>query len=212
MATALTIARAYQHSFETHPNTTLAITGGCLNALGDFVAQVSQNTWRKEHEEYRRYDFARSLRFFCYGFTISPLMGRWNRFLESRFPLRTMHIKRGRLSSKISLKGLTKRVACDQLIVAPIGLAIFLGSMGIMEARSPRQIRDKFKDLYQTVLIANWKVWPAAQFINFRYTPPAYRVPFSQACGVFWTLYLSIMNSEEDKKDKENAARETLSS
>ena len=35
--------------------------------------------------------------------------------------------------------------------------------MGIMEARSPRQIRDKFKDLYQTALIANWKVWPAAQ-------------------------------------------------
>lgn len=46
MATALTIARAYQHSFESHPNITLAITGGCLNALGDFVAQVSQNTVR----------------------------------------------------------------------------------------------------------------------------------------------------------------------
>jgi len=213
MAAAFTIARAYQHSFESHPNTTLAIIGGCLNAFGDVVAQVSQNTWRKEHEEYRRYDFARSLRFFCYGFTISPLMGRWNRFLESRFPLRTMHIKRGRLSSKISLKGLTKRVACDQLIMAPIGLAIFLGSMGIMEARSPWQIRDKFKDLYQTALIANWKVWPAAQFINFRYTPPAYRVPFSQVCGVFWTLYLSILNSEEDRKqDKESAARKTLSS
>ena len=35
--------------------------------------------------------------------------------------------------------------------------------MGIMEARSPRQIREKFKDLYQTALIANWKVWPVAQ-------------------------------------------------
>lgn len=32
-----------------------------------------------------------------------------------------------------------------------------------MEARSPRQIGDKFKDLYQTALFANWKVWPAAQ-------------------------------------------------
>lgn len=39
---ALTIARAYQHSFDTHPNSTLAITGGCLNAFGDFVAQISQ--------------------------------------------------------------------------------------------------------------------------------------------------------------------------
>jgi protein Mpv17 len=44
MATALTIARVYQHSFDSHPNITLAITGGCLNALADVVAQVSQNT------------------------------------------------------------------------------------------------------------------------------------------------------------------------
>ena len=35
--------------------------------------------------------------------------------------------------------------------------------MGVMEARSPRQIQEKFKDLYQTALIANWKVWPVAQ-------------------------------------------------
>ena len=41
--------------------------------------------------------------------------------------------------------------------------------MGMMEARSPRQIRDKFKDLYQTVLIANWKVWPAAQVSSANY-------------------------------------------
>ena len=46
MAAALTIARAYQHSFESHPNTTLAITGGCLNTLADVVAQVSQNIVR----------------------------------------------------------------------------------------------------------------------------------------------------------------------
>lgn len=37
----------------------------------------------------------------------------------------------------------------------------------MMEARSPRQIREKFKDLYQTALIANWKVWPIAQVSLF---------------------------------------------
>lgn len=48
MAAALTIARAYQHSFESHPNTTLALTGGCLNTLADVVAQVSQNIVRPD--------------------------------------------------------------------------------------------------------------------------------------------------------------------
>ena len=37
--------------------------------------------------------------------------------------------------------------------------------MGIMERRSPRQIGDRFRDLYRTVLLANWKVWPLAQVI-----------------------------------------------
>lgn len=37
------LARVYQQSFNTRPNITLALTGGCLNALGDIVAQVAQN-------------------------------------------------------------------------------------------------------------------------------------------------------------------------
>ena len=41
---ALTLARVYQHSFHAYPNWTLGITGGCLSALGDVVAQVTQYT------------------------------------------------------------------------------------------------------------------------------------------------------------------------
>ena len=33
------------------------------------------------------------------------------------------------------------------------------------------------------------------QFINFRFIPLPYRVPFQQTSGVFWTLYLSLLNS-----------------
>ncbi|CAA7264712.1 unnamed protein product [Cyclocybe aegerita] len=206
MAVALT--RAYQHSFDAHPNFTLALTGGCFNALGDIVAQVAQNTLGEtEPQDRRGYDGARTLRFFCYGLAISPIMGRWNAFLERRFPLRSW--KRG----KVSFTALSKRVACDQLIMAPIGLGLFLGSMGVMEARSPGQIGERFKDLYRTALLANWKVWPLAQLVNFRYMPLPYRVPFAQSCGVFWTLYLSILNSEEDKKqDRQYAMRKTVDS
>ena len=42
-------------------------------------------------------------------------------------------------------------------------LAVFLGSMGVMEGRDGAHIRGKYKDLYRPALIANWKVWPAAQ-------------------------------------------------
>ncbi|PPQ97163.1 hypothetical protein CVT26_000426 [Gymnopilus dilepis] len=182
---ALTLARAYQHSFDTHPNITLAVTGGSLNALGDVVAQLAQLKLgtHKHGDLPRKYDVAR------------PFMGRWNALLERRFPLRLPGN-----TSRISYKALGKRVASDQLVMAPAGLVFFIGAMGAMEGRNLGQIRQRYKDIFPTALLANWKVWPLAQLINFRYMPLPYRVPFIQTCGVFWTLYLSLLNSEEDIK------------
>lgn len=68
--------------------------------------------------------------------------------------------------------------------------------MGVMERRTTPQIKQKFSDLYTPALITNWQVWPIAQLINFRFMPLPYRVPFQSTCGVFWTLYLSIINSK----------------
>lgn len=233
---AITLARAYQHSFEARPNITLAIAGGSLTALGDCVAQLSERTLGKQREtgDVQPYDFIRTGRFFFYGLAISPFLGRWNAFLESRFPLyirphsaqysrnlRTLRTRGGQwteeatiLSSegesaankgRLSWAALTKRVAADQLIMAPIGLTLFIGSMGILEGRTKDQIKEKYRDLFGEAMLANWKVWPLAQMINFRFMPLPYRVPFSQTCGVFWTLYLSMLNSREDIIQDEHA-------
>lgn len=182
----------------------------------------------KQTSENKPYDIVRTARFFAYGATISkchlgpfivndeliyaapgPFLGRWNAFLESRFPL---HLRRSishrsnaagglirpaeaTAAPKVSWRQLIKRVAADQLIMAPVGLALFIGSMGMMEGRTRSQIKEKYKDMYGDAIVANWKVWPIAQTVNFRYMPLPYRVPFSQACGVLWTLYLSMLNS-----------------
>ena len=42
-------------------------------------------------------------------------------------------------------------------------LSIFLSSMGVMEGRDVKHIRARFEDIYRPALLANWKVWPAAQ-------------------------------------------------
>ena len=35
--------------------------------------------------------------------------------------------------------------------------------MGVMEGRDIKHIRGRFEDIYRPALLANWKVWPAAQ-------------------------------------------------
>ncbi|KAG6371658.1 hypothetical protein JVT61DRAFT_9372 [Boletus reticuloceps] len=202
MATTVTLARTYQYFFYTHPNRTLALTCGTLNAFGDVVAQFTQNSLAQDHQHRPGWDPTRTLRFFCFGIGISPILGRWNLFLERKFPLRR------RCTHRVSFKALSKRVAADQLIMAPLGLAIFVGSIGIMEGRTKNQMRDKYADMYTTALLTNWKIWPLAQLVNFRFMPLPYRIPFQSACGVFWTLYLSILNAKEgEKQDREAAMR-----
>lgn len=95
---AITILRAYQHSFDTRPNLTLSLTGGTLNAVGDAVAQVTQGVvgfssplssltavmlifgpffqMQKDKKDQNRmtFDVQRNLRFFCYGMAISALL------------------------------------------------------------------------------------------------------------------------------------------
>ncbi|KAI0762617.1 hypothetical protein C8Q74DRAFT_1207785 [Fomes fomentarius] len=203
------LARAYQQSFEARPYYTLAITNGALSAVGDVVAQFTQ---RFRQEENRRhdsgYDVLRTMRFFAFGFGMGALIGRWNFFLERNFPLRPSGANN---QGKVSLHALARRVGADQLFMAPIGLVLFIGSMGIMEGRDAKHIGQRYKDLYKPVLLANWQVWPVAQLINFRYMPLPYRVPFQSTCGLFWTLYLSLLNAKESQlQEREDQLSRTL--
>ena len=86
---SIALARAYQQSFEAHPHCTLAIAGAALTALGDAVAQLSQyivrfifelhlftltfqkTTSSNEHRAGFHYDIPRTLRFFCFGASMS---------------------------------------------------------------------------------------------------------------------------------------------
>ncbi|CCM02191.1 uncharacterized protein FIBRA_04270 [Fibroporia radiculosa] len=208
--TSITLARAYQQSFEHHPYGTLAITNGALNALGDIIAQMTEKFSGPQRRHWQ-YDVLRTFRFFAFGVGMGPLIGRWNFFLERHFPLRFQSSALASNTERVSMRALSKRVGADQLIMAPIGLSIFIGSMGIMEGRDGPHIQRKYTDLLVPVLITNWKVWPIAQLINFRYMPLPYRVPFQSTCGIFWTLYLSILNSKESEvQQREDAFRKTL--
>ncbi|EJT97946.1 hypothetical protein DACRYDRAFT_24860 [Dacryopinax primogenitus] len=196
--------RLYNDSFNRNPSRTLMITNGVLTAFADTVAQYAEMLFSKDDNSStaRHYDPFRTLRFFAFGFGMGPLLGRWNMFLEHTFPLRSV----GGKISTVSMSSLAKRVICDQIIMAPVGLVIFTGSMGVMEGKTLEQIKKKYKDMYWSALIANWQVWPAAQLINFRYMPLPYRVPFQATLGVFWSLYLSLLNARASKNQNEEVA------
>lgn len=66
----------YSRSFERRPLLTLALTNGCLMALGDFSAQALATP--ALNATLPPYDYLRTARFLTYGAAWGPLSGMWN--------------------------------------------------------------------------------------------------------------------------------------
>jgi len=135
------------------------------------------------------FDFERTIRFMSYGFLMSPIQHRWFGFLSKTFPIQ-----------KIGSPWIPalKRVAFDQFLFAPAGLAAFFTYMTLAEGGGKRAVQRKFQDVYVPALKANFLIWPTVQIINFRVMPIQFQIPFVSTVGIAWTAYLSLTNSAEE--------------
>ncbi|GJN87928.1 hypothetical protein Rhopal_000883-T1 [Rhodotorula paludigena] len=87
---------------------------------------------------------------------------------------------------------LLRRIAADQVFMAPISFIVFLVCMGMMEFLTPSEIFIKVENSLWPILIANWKIWPFVQIVMFLYIPLKYRVPLSGVVNLMWTIFLSL--------------------
>lgn len=59
---------------------------------------------------------------------------------------------------QISIYALFQRVFADQLFMAPVGLAIFISTMAILEGLEWDDIVERYKRLYLPILLVNWQM------------------------------------------------------
>ncbi|MCJ1413327.1 hypothetical protein MMC19_007432 [Ptychographa xylographoides] len=134
------------------------------------------------------FDFERLTRFMGYGFMMSPVQYHWFGFLNRSFPI----------TKTAMFVPAMKRVALDQLMFAPVGLACFFTFMTLAEGGGRRAVTRKFQDVYLPALKANFMLWPGVQLINFRLMPVRFQIPFVSTVGIAWTAYLSLTNSSDE--------------
>lgn len=97
----------------------------------------------------------------AYGFLMAPVQHKWFGFLSATFPL----------TKTAAMVPALKRVAFDQFLFAPAGLAAFFTFMTVAEGGGKRAVTRKFQDVYVPALKANFMVWPCVQILNFRVMP-----------------------------------------
>jgi protein Mpv17 len=146
-------------------------------------------------------DWDRARRLAFWGFCISgPFNCFWYYFLDK-------FVKFNYLFITIIL-----RMSLDQLIVAPIFIALFIAYNSFYENKkfssqmliSPSlipwksHIMAKLRNSYWEVLKANWKIWPAVQCLNFSIVPLQYRLLFVNIVSLGWNAYLSVAANKVD--------------
>ncbi|KAG2225570.1 hypothetical protein INT45_013681, partial [Circinella minor] len=172
------------------------ITTAFLFGTGDVIAQQAIERKGIEHHE-----VARTLRMAGFGGCFAgPVLSNWYRFVE-------LNIK-----GTTPITTLLKKVAADQFLCAPIFIGVFFSAQGLLEGKSVNQIQEKLENGYTTAVLANYKIWPAVQLINFYFTPLNYRLMVSNIVSLGWNAYLSLVNQSssaavsEDLKMKSTTA------
>jgi hypothetical protein len=214
----------YNQSYDKSPILTLCVANGILGAVSDSLAQgislynkssqkindkIVPEKIRKHEDMWTitdHWDFKRTLRFAAYNFCVAPLGGKWYMFLDKYFP---MPVVTGVVSKAIQNQAMKKangiaikRMITDQTLFAPAGLVVFFTAMGLSETGKWEGVKEKFRDAYVPALIANYKVWPLVQFINFKFMPLQYRLPFASSIGIVWNAYLSWLNNASKQEEQ----------
>lgn len=88
-----------------------------------------------------------------------------------------------------------KAMLVDQLLFCPIFTGVYFAYNGYLEGGCVDAVKYKFRFAYIPTLIANYKLWPAVQLINFYLVPLPYRVPFVNIVALGWNVYISTINA-----------------
>ncbi|XP_055377410.1 mpv17-like protein isoform X2 [Condylostylus longicornis] len=181
------IARLYTGLVERHPYITQALQVSLLMGTGDIIAQRYV-----EKTQISEINKTRTLQFCAVGlFGVGPCLRAWYGILDRVF-----------LKEVVYWKLAIKKVCVDQLIFAPMFIGLFTITISIIQGLNNNEIRKRFENEYIDIVLTNYKVWPAAQLVNFAFIPLNYQVLFVQFIAILWNTYLSTKLKHQEKEVK----------
>merc|ERR1712113_1269568 len=94
-------------------------------------------------------------------------------------------------SNHRQIKIVIKKILCDQIIFSPILIVACLLAACIMNGREKENIFQEVTHKGQELYLAEWLLWPPAQFINFYFLPTRYRVLYDNLVSLVYDTYTS---------------------
>ncbi|KAK6941514.1 Mpv17/PMP22 [Dillenia turbinata] len=188
----------YQNCLALHPLKTQIISSGILWGVGDITAQYITHSTAKRRRRVLggndkfKIDWKRVAITSTFGFGfVGPVGHFWyeglDRFIRLRLQLRPK-----------SFRFVGAKVAADGIIFGPIDLLVFFTYMGFSAGKNVDQVKEDVKRDFLPALVLEGAVWPAVQFINFRYVPVRYQLLYVNLFCLLDSAFLSWLEQQKD--------------
>ena len=150
-----------------------------LSISGD----VMQQTYQRRKKPNISWNTKRSMHMAASGLVVGPLCHYWYLYLDRWLPGR-------------SLRVVIKKLAMDQLICSPLYIASFLWTTCLLENKSWKDFKKECTGKGWRLYFAEWVVWTPAQFVNFCFLPPKFRVLYDNFISLGVDCYYSYVKYE----------------
>lgn len=149
------------------------MVAGSLQVAGDVICQTLV-------EKKKKLDLPRCCQFFGLGFLTGVVLHKWYLVLDQNFK------RPRRFASAVS------KVAANQCLFSPIFLYLSVGIIGFMKSGDLREVGELIDRELAGILVADVKLWPVVQFVNFYFMPLHLQVAYNSAVAVAWNTYFSL--------------------
>lgn len=91
------------------------------------------------------------------------------------------------------------KFALDSSFGTAINTVMFIVGFALIRGSDQEFIQGEVAAQFWPMLMANFKVWPVVNIINYALVPLEYRMLVSQTVNLFWGVYLSLIASGTQK-------------
>lgn len=130
-----------------------------------------------------------------FGLTSGFLCHYWYLFLDKKIPGKSIGV-------------VARKILYDQIFFSPICILACLVAAGLIESSNHQTILKELQDKGTKLYLAEWFVWPPAQFINFYFLPTRFRVIYDNFVSLGYDMYTSHVKHEDLKEDSSEVKTE----
>lgn len=192
---ASSILKDYKNALDADPLKVKIITGCLLAIVGDAIAQLGQP---EEYNKKRAAAFVafdgvwRTVQQVTYGPIIETCNGKFSIILLGSLPFADIQQALIREENRVIL-GAIEQTLVSQLVLIPLlYYPIFYSVTGVVQSLTVEETLIRAKETFVPLMKRNLLFWIPVQFCAFYFVEENLQIPVLTACGLVWTIILSL--------------------